>query len=155
VLRQAVPSTSSLIWLPESALGKLKQSIAERGEKKEAVILMNLKPARANPGESLKTFAARHVITIDQLRAINNIPASLHNIQSGTLFIPRPAKEAMFQGDISTLAPLKMSGEERLIKKLANKNNKLLASHPQLAKSSGWIPGRLRLGGGRPKARRK
>jgi hypothetical protein len=116
---------------------------------------MNLKPARANPGESLKNFGARHLVSVDQLRAINNIPASLHNIQSGTLFIPRPPKEAMFQGDISSLAPLKMSGEERLLKALANKNNKLLATHPQLAKSSGWIPGRLRLVGGRAKARRK
>ncbi len=155
VLRQAVPATSSLIWLPETALAHLKESIADASKKNEAILLMSLKPARANVGESLKAFADRQAITIDRLRTINNIPASLYTIQSGTLFIPKQADDAIFQGDISALPPLRMVGEEKLRKALENKTDKLLASHPQLAKSSGWIPGRLRLVGGRAKARRK
>jgi membrane-bound lytic murein transglycosylase D len=154
VLRQAVPAVSSLIWLPETALAHLKESIANASKKNEAVLLMSLKPVRAALGESLKAFANRQAITIDRLRAINNIPASLSTIQSGTLFVPKQADDAIFRGDILALAPLRMVGEERLRKALENKTDKLLASHPQLAKSSGWIPGRLRLGG-RSKSRRK
>jgi hypothetical protein len=106
---------------------------------------MNLKPVTAQPGESLKSFAARQSITIEQLRSTNNIPLSLHNIHSGTLFVPKRTDEAMFQGDISRLAPLKMVGEEVLRRNLATKSDKLLATHPKVIGNSGWVPGRLQL----------
>lgn len=154
VLRQAIPATSSLIWLPENALIKLKHSIAELEKKNEAILLMNLKPAQAKPRETLKTFAERESVTMEQLRSINNIPASLYTIQSGTLFLPRQPGETIYRGDIRSLAPLHMVGEEQLRKTLENTNNKLLAAHPLLVKSSGWIPGRLHLNG-KGRARRK
>lgn len=157
VLRQVVPSSSGLIWITEDGLERLKTKLAKAEDGIDEHLLINLKAARANRGESLYAFAARHGISTQELRAINNIHPSLNIISSGTLFVPRGQDESPFTGETAKLSPLVMVGEQALnarIKRVST-SKKQLTAHPIVNSDSGWMPGRLKVSGSRYKSRAK
>ncbi|HEY8353945.1 MAG TPA: transglycosylase SLT domain-containing protein [Methylophilaceae bacterium] len=157
VLRQVVPSNSGVIWITEEGLGRLKERLAKAEDGIDQHLLINLKAVRAYPGESLHAFAARHGLSIQEVRTINNIHPALSVISSGTLFVPRRSDEAPFTGNAGDLRPLVMAGEQALnmrIKRVSDSRNQLTA-HPIVNSDSGWIPGRLKIGGSRSKSRMK
>lgn len=157
VLRQIVPSNSGVIWITEDGLARLKERLAKSEEGIDQHLLINLKAERANPGESVHAFAARHGLSSQELRSINNIHPSLNVISSGTLFVPRRSDEPPFTGEVNQLRPLVMAGEQALnmrIKRVNSQNNQL-TSHPIVNGDSGWIPGRLKVSGSKGKSRMK
>ncbi len=154
ILRQVVMSNGSPIWMSQEGLSKLKASLDKSD--KPTISLMNLKAVRALTGETLSRFATRQDTSIEEIRTINGIHPSLNVIASGTLFVPVKSGDLAFYGDESILTPLKMVGEDTLIKKnqyLSNTDKMLLASHPNIIENSGWIPGRLKLVGNKNKSK--
>lgn len=157
VLRQVVPSNSGVIWMTEDGLNRLKQRLSKAEDGIDQHLLINLKAVRANPGESIHAFAARHDLSARELRTINNIHASLNIISAGTLFVPRRKDENPFTGGAADLRPLVMAGEQALntrIKRASSSKNQLTA-HPIVNSDSGWVPGRLKVSGSRSKSRVK
>jgi membrane-bound lytic murein transglycosylase D len=157
VMRQVIPPNSGVIWITENGLEKLNQTLAKSEDGIDEKLLINLRAAKASPGESLHAFASRHNITAQELRAINNIHSSLSTISSGTLFVPRRQDESPFPSEISKLSPLVMVGEQALnerIKRIST-SQKQLTAHPVINADSGWIPGRLKVSGSKTKSRTK
>jgi len=157
VLRQVVPSNSGVIWITEDGLDRLKHKLSKAEDGIDEHLLINLKATKANPGESLYAFAARHGMSTQELRLINNIHPSLNIISSGTLFVPRRQDESPFTGESTKLSPLVMVGEQALNARIkrASSANKQLTAHPIVNSDSGWIPGRLKVSGSRTKSRVK
>lgn len=157
VLRQVVPSNGGVIWITEDGLNRLRNKLAKADDGIDEHLLINLRAAKANQGESLSAFASRHSMSTQELRLINNIHPSLNIISSGTLFVPRRQDENPFTGEVSRLSPLVMVGEQALNTRIkrTSASNKQLTAHPIVNSDSGWIPGRLKVSGKRTKSRAK
>lgn len=155
VLRQIVPSNRGRLWLTEDGLNQLKKNLADADGELDASQLLNLKAAKARHGESLRAFAARNASTVQEIRSINNIHASLSTISSGTLFVPIRDDETPFSGEVVSLSPLVMVGEQALAMRIKNARatSKQLTAHPIASSDSGWVPGRLHIRGKRTKSR--
>jgi hypothetical protein len=154
ILRQVVTANSNPIWISQDGLSRLKTELGKADKPIQSLI--NLKAAKALPTETLAHFASRQNVSVEEVRSINGIHPSLNVIASGTLFIPIKRGEPAFSGDESSLTPLKMVGEEKLLKQnqyLSNSDKMLLAAHPSIIENSGWIPGRLKLVGSQNKSR--
>ncbi|HEY0267747.1 MAG TPA: transglycosylase SLT domain-containing protein [Methyloradius sp.] len=154
ILRQVVTANSNPIWISQEGLSRLKTALGKTDKPIQSLI--RLKAAKAFPGESLSHFATRQNVSVEEVRSINGIHPTLSVIAAGTLFIPVKADELAFSGDESSLSPLRMVGEERLLKQnqyLSNSDKMLLAAHPTIIENSGWVPGRLKLVGNQNKSR--
>lgn len=144
ILRNVVATGQGPIWLPASALLKLREKLAAAGNE-GAGLLMNLKPVTIDQSASLKAIAEQQQTDIATLRRINGIHPALEMVKSGTLFVPRKPNDELFDGQLDQLPPLRMLGDETIRPVVQPRNSLFLAVRPKIIGDSGWVPGRLQL----------
>lgn len=150
VLRRYV-AEGDVIWITRAGLSQLRDRVG-RARDDDDRLLLSIRPERAEAGESVVAFARRHAVNVEEVYRINGIARGVSKISSGTLFIPWSDGSSPL-AQHAVLEPLRMEGGDIGVLpsgyRLSSRDALLLARHPEI-EQSGWVPGRLRLKGGRP-----